>query len=48
MKDGLVSLPNALISAMGNCYLQVLCGERFTRADQHKILKYTVPNFKKF
>jgi Cytochrome P450 len=36
---GNVFLPQALIGAMGNCFLQVLANERLPRSEQHKIFK---------
>lgn len=38
-KGGFVSFPNILISCLGNCFLQVVSGERLARSNQHKLLK---------
>jgi hypothetical protein len=34
---GSVCLPQALIGTIGNCFLQVICNEKLSRADQYKI-----------
>jgi hypothetical protein len=39
MKNGNWLFPDVLISAMGNSYLQALCGERIPRSEQYKTLK---------
>lgn len=38
-KDGVISLPRGLIGCVGNCFLQVVANERFSREDQQKIFK---------
>lgn len=37
--DGRILLPKALIGSLANCFIEILCGERFSRADQEQLLK---------
>jgi Cytochrome P450 len=39
LRQGEVLLPKALIGSLGNCFVQVLCNERFSRADQAQIFR---------
>lgn len=39
LRQGEMNLPKALIGSLGNCFLQILVGERLPRADQGKIFK---------
>jgi hypothetical protein len=43
---GSVCLPKALIGTMGNCFLQVICNEKLTRAEQYKIFNAGESSFK--
>lgn len=39
LKRGEILLPKALIGCLGNCFLQVLSGERFSRAEQAQLFQ---------
>jgi hypothetical protein len=43
--NGLVLLPKALIGSVGNCFLQVLCNERFSREDQSELFQAGIGSF---